>query len=194
MKLDPFLPDALPLRSKQPPSRPRTSALRAAGRCCRSHPADLGMFVSSIGVYIAHIQRQEWEEAILYQEAMSRKWGHDPSYVRPLVAAVRDSSLIGRAMATAAAAGALDNTTNGLLYAFYFDFASPDPALDAMEKMVEEGDGFYALWRMWEPQFTHIRNHPRFKQLARRMGLVDYWRAWGRPDLCRPDGDSFTCR
>jgi TolB-like protein/tetratricopeptide (TPR) repeat protein len=174
-------------------------ALRNSGRLDESRlhaqrSVDLGLFSSSIGVYIGHIQRQEWEEAIRYQEATSRKWGIDPAYVRPLVSAVRDSALITRSMAAAAAVGARESRIGGLLYAFYFDFAIPEPALDAMENMVEDGSGLYSLWRVWEPQFTEIRNHTRFQHLATRIGLVDYWREWGWPDLCRAAGDGFTCR
>jgi len=36
---------------------------------------------------------------------------------------------------------------------------------------------------------------PEFKQLVRNEGLVDYWRVYGWPDLCRPLGDDdFQCR
>jgi TolB-like protein len=172
----------------------RNSGRRDESRLHAQRSVDLGMFVSSVGVYFFHVQRQEWEEAVSYQEAVSRKWDIDPAYVRPLAAAVRDPALIARSMAAASAVGDRDSRVGGMLYAFYFDFATPDPVLDAMEAMVEDGSGLYSLWRVWEPQFTVLRNHPRFQQLARRMGLIDYWREWGWPDLCRPEGDGFTCR
>jgi hypothetical protein len=49
---------------------------------------------------------------------------------------------------------------------------------------------------MWDPypSFATSRKTERFKSLVRRMGLVDYWRAHGWPDLCRPtSGDDFAC-
>jgi hypothetical protein len=118
----------------------------------------------------------------------------DPGYVRPLVEAVRDSALIPHSMAAAAGFEAKDRRIATTLYASYFDFATPDPALDAMERMLDSDDGLYSLWRVWEPQATQIHNHPRFKRLAARMGLIDYWRENGWPYLCRPDGDVFACR
>jgi hypothetical protein len=39
-----------------------------------------------------------------------------------------------------------------------------------------------------------LRKTERFKALVRQFGLVDFWRARGWPDLCRPTGaDDFVC-
>ena len=43
---------------------------------------------------------------------------------------------------------------------------------------------------------SDVRRLPGFKDLARKLGLVDYWRksgTWG--DFCRPVGDEdFECQ
>ncbi|MEP7312089.1 MAG: TIR domain-containing protein [Pseudomonadota bacterium] len=48
---------------------------------------------------------------------------------------------------------------------------------------------------LWWPQKTGLRSEPRFKDLVRELGLVDYWRASGKwGDYCRPAGnDDFEC-
>ena len=44
------------------------------------------------------------------------------------------------------------------------------------------------------PSFAAIRKTGRFKNFVRNAGYVDYWRANGWPDLCRPMGtDDFAC-
>lgn len=51
-----------------------------------------------------------------------------------------------------------------------------------------------ALFDIWNPVMHDMRQLPGFKDLARQMGLVDYWRTYGWGDLCRPVGtDDFEC-
>jgi hypothetical protein len=48
---------------------------------------------------------------------------------------------------------------------------------------------------VWFPIYKSLRPDPRFKNLLRDLGVVDYWRetgSWG--DYCRPvGGDNFEC-
>jgi hypothetical protein len=47
---------------------------------------------------------------------------------------------------------------------------------------------------VWAPEFSAVRKTERFKAYVRKVELVDYWRAKGWPDLCRPVGtDDFVC-
>jgi TolB-like protein/DNA-binding winged helix-turn-helix (wHTH) protein len=47
---------------------------------------------------------------------------------------------------------------------------------------------------IWGEAFAGARARPEFKQLARDLGLVDYWRAYRWADTCRPlAGDDFVC-
>jgi TolB-like protein/tetratricopeptide (TPR) repeat protein len=43
------------------------------------------------------------------------------------------------------------------------------------------------------PNLARFREDPRFQALVRDTGLLDYWRAAGWPDLCRPLGDGVEC-
>lgn len=47
---------------------------------------------------------------------------------------------------------------------------------------------------IWGEAFAGARARPEFKQLARDLGFVDYWRAYRWADKCRPlAGDDFEC-
>jgi adenylate cyclase len=47
---------------------------------------------------------------------------------------------------------------------------------------------------LWARPYEGVRKTERFKAYVRNAGLVDYWRAKGWPDLCRPMGaDDFEC-
>jgi TolB-like protein len=54
--------------------------------------------------------------------------------------------------------------------------------------------GFIAL-ASWRPVMREVRRHPRFKDIMRKINLVDYWRKSGNwPEFCQPVGDNdFEC-
>jgi TolB-like protein len=79
---------------------------------------------------------------------------------------------------------------------FIYAYAGvPDRALDLPERLAELDDiGAVTFGLLWFPEFAPLRKTERFKALMRKAGLVDYWRAKGWPDLCRPVGaDDFAC-
>ena len=48
---------------------------------------------------------------------------------------------------------------------------------------------------LWQPLFRDVRGLPAFRDLARTLGLVEYWRTFGWSDFCQPStGDEFVCR
>jgi hypothetical protein len=46
---------------------------------------------------------------------------------------------------------------------------------------------------IWQKTGAPLRRSDAFKRFAREVGLVDYWRERGWPDLCRPAGEDFEC-
>lgn len=74
-------------------------------------------------------------------------------------------------------------------WAAYFD----DPEL-ALEQLRTIAHGNVDEGLLWRPVLASVRRLPAFKDLVREQRLVDYWRAHGWPDLCRPTmGDDFEC-
>ena len=68
----------------------------------------------------------------------------------------------------------------------------------ALEEYEERGErGFFnpgPLTLLWHPSYAPVRKMERFKTYVRKAGLVDYWRAKGWPEVCRPVGaDDFVC-
>ena len=77
----------------------------------------------------------------------------------------------------------------------YLHVGAPDRVLEWYEGLVEAGfvQTFTIAW-LWHPSNAAVRKTERFKAFVRKAGLVDYWRAKGWPDLCRPVGaDDFVC-
>ena len=47
----------------------------------------------------------------------------------------------------------------------------------------------------WIPVMAEVRGQPGFKELARDMNLLEYWREYVWPDFCKPVGeDDFECK
>jgi TolB-like protein len=79
------------------------------------------------------------------------------------------------------------------LYIAYAHTSAPERMLDWPEKALKDRD-YRPLRLVWWPTPSSVRKTERFKTLMRNAGLVDYWRARGWPDLCRPVGtNDFAC-
>lgn len=66
-----------------------------------------------------------------------------------------------------------------------------DLAIDLLLSQEVTERQFFAFFL---PEATILRQHPKFRQLVRESGLLDYWREWGWSDYCEPVGeDDFRC-
>jgi TolB-like protein/DNA-binding winged helix-turn-helix (wHTH) protein len=67
-------------------------------------------------------------------------------------------------------------------------FQEPELSLELWSEGTRSPDG------LWQPLMQDARKLPAFKNVVREVGLVDYWRAYGWSDFCRPIGDEdFAC-
>jgi hypothetical protein len=73
-------------------------------------------------------------------------------------------------------------------------YGDQDLALAAMHRRFIEMRAV-AFQQIWYPYEGKLRTDPRFKELLRELGLVDYFRKSGHwPDYCKPVGaDDFEC-
>ncbi len=65
-------------------------------------------------------------------------------------------------------------------------------AFEAMRAAIDEQGG--QMVYVWLPQLAQMRQIPEFKAYLREIGIVDYWKEYGWPDICRPLGENdFEC-
>jgi TolB-like protein len=85
-----------------------------------------------------------------------------------------------------------DETSLGWIAEFAEFYGDRDSALKALQLHVAQS-GITPF--VWMPRLAALRTDPRFKELLKSTGLVDYYRAtgiWG--DFCKPAGkDDFEC-
>jgi hypothetical protein len=83
---------------------------------------------------------------------------------------------------------------HGELSFVYPHLGAVDRILDFPERQLAIGHAVQLRDTLWIPLAAPARKTDRFKNLVSRLGLLDYWRERGWPDLCRPMGaDNFTC-
>jgi hypothetical protein len=100
--------------------------------------------------------------------------------------AAKASSLI----VSADDSGALDHT---LAIPMLSDLGHTDQAFGQADKALSKG-GLEPSFLFTRPA-APMRRDPRFWALAKRLGLVDYWRATGKwPDFCAESGLPYDCK
>ncbi len=71
-----------------------------------------------------------------------------------------------------------------------FDHLTP-LFFDAWDAVEHESDWYSP--NVWLPTCGNVWSTDQFKVWADEQGLVEYWRRFGWPDYCKPEGDSFAC-
>ncbi len=79
----------------------------------------------------------------------------------------------------------------GAMGFIYLHLGAPDRILERRAKTAEAG--YYSAGGienafLWHPSYAAIRKTEGFKKWVRAEGMVDYWRAKGWPEFCRPVG------
>jgi TolB-like protein/Tfp pilus assembly protein PilF len=71
-------------------------------------------------------------------------------------------------------------------------FGHPQFALKVMSEELRTST--VRMFALWYPVMSDVRQLPEFKKLVTELNLVEYWRAYGWADACKPLGDDdFTC-
>jgi len=85
----------------------------------------------------------------------------------------------------ASEANPVEKTLLAFWAAFYHD---PALSLELWSQGTRSTDG------LSQPLMSDVRKLPAFRDVVRELGLVDYWRAYGWSDYCRPlAGENFVC-
>ncbi len=138
------------------------------------------------------LHRGDYEEARRVWEQRLTDEGYDPSLVKYVVDARRDSSRLPDAMSAISNAREAGKSRTVHFMAAYRYLGQTEQMIEMLEQLVAEGL-MSPLVFLWNESDSQIRQDPRFAELISKAGFLDYWAAHGWPDLCRPDGDSFTC-
>jgi TolB-like protein len=143
-----------------------------------------------------------WKRKDAQLAAIKAQFGvllNDPTAVTPFMRTVAerpdDKGAALAAVRQAFADPARQNSPSMITVALYADhFGDEDIALAALRRAFVDHREI-AFFLLWYPYETDLHADPRFKQILRDLGLIDYFRASGKwPDFCKPVGkDDFEC-
>ena len=163
--------------------------------------------------FVVKLRSEKFAEALeRYRLALETK-NRDANWLQPFVAAMaekveqreagsgkreettHDSRLTTHvreavdALASARRAGSIF-ASDHFLFLLLLD--QPDAAFDVADGALNNR-GFAYVWFLI-PEAESFRRHERFVPMLDRIGLTRYWRQKGaHPDICHPQGDSFSC-
>jgi TolB-like protein/tetratricopeptide (TPR) repeat protein len=128
----------------------------------------------------------------------ARAYAPDGSLEAAVLDAIIDPARKDAAMARLESAAAGSRRVDNLLQSqttSYIYLGEIDKAHEAARRSIDDRSIFPADFLALDasPNFSRFRADPRFEQLVRDIGLLDYWRTVAWPDLCRPDGDGVEC-
>jgi tetratricopeptide (TPR) repeat protein len=145
---------------------------------------------------------RSWKRKDAQLTAVKTQFGvvlNDSTVVTPLMRTVAerpdDKAAALGAIRRAVADPTSQSSSRQLAIAVFADhFGDQDIALAALRRAFVDHREI-AFFLLWYPYETDLHADPRFKQILRDLGLVDYFRASGKwPDFCKPLGkDDFEC-
>jgi TolB-like protein len=146
---------------------------------------------SGIGAVLA-LRQGNLEEMRSLVEDNVEEAGADPAITDLFMAAASDDKALAELEAAVDAAGDALGGRRSMLPMLILSGRSEE-ALELMDEITRDAPDALELGLLWIPEAAEIRRDPRFGEIMKRVGLVDYWKQYGPPDDCRLDGEDLRC-
>jgi TolB-like protein/DNA-binding winged helix-turn-helix (wHTH) protein len=131
------------------------------------------------------------DKAINLYETILGKLGLNTDWVRPVVEATRDPTLVPGALEAVALAQAHGSLPDAMVFYAAVLLKQTDLAFETAENML--GDRSLTVEFLFAPETEELRRDPRFPQLLANIGLDAYWDEHGWPTFCKPQLDTAVC-
>jgi len=131
------------------------------------------------------------EATELYVDILHRL-GLPTRWVRPVAEAVVDPAKRSHALEITSQAVEEGRLPPPVVFAVAVLLQETDLAFTTAERMLSHRA--LAAELLFASEARALRRDARFPTLLEKMGLVDYWRGHGWPELCSPQGDAAVCQ
>ena len=135
----------------------------------------------------------EYDKARTLMLGLQRMMGMDPDWIEQFFLALHDPSHRQAAVDAVDRAVRNNDISNLHLFGVWVYLDELDRAFDAAFLLINDRPNFNTEF-LFAEETAALRAHPRFAELIRAMGLDTYWRHFGWPTYCGPEGDGIACR
>jgi TolB-like protein/tetratricopeptide (TPR) repeat protein len=123
---------------------------------------------------------------------LQRAFRRASQWVGPFIAALEDPAARPDALDALRAVADERQISVKYLQGALVYLGDADGALEVAFELLNEPLDFEVEF-LFARENAIVRQHPRFGELVRAIGLDEYWDTYGWPDFCDRDGDSITC-
>ena len=143
--------------------------------------------------YLLLLLRQDkLEIARLLMAGQQKLRGLDAAWVDALFMAMQDPTNRSAATEAVEQAAANGDISDLHLFGVWVYLGEIDRAIDTALRLTRDRTRFIPEF-LFAAETAGLRQHPRFAEVVRAIGLDRYWDYFGWPDLCRRDGDDIVC-
>ena len=119
-------------------------------------------------------------------------FGKATAWVDPLLAALASPERRPQAIEALARAEEARDVPPKYLFGSWLYLGETERAVDAGLRLVNDRPSFNVEF-LFSREARALRQHPRFGELVRAIGLNRYWDRFGWPEMCRQSGDTISC-
>jgi len=119
-------------------------------------------------------------------------FGKATAWVDPLLAALASPEHRPQAIEALARAEQARDVPPKYLFGSWLYLGETERAVDAGLRLVNDRPSFNVEF-LFSREARALRQHPRFGELVRAIGLNSYWDRFGWPEMCRESGDTISC-
>ena len=119
-------------------------------------------------------------------------FGKATAWVDPLLAALASPEHRPQAIEALARAEQARDVPPKYLFGSWLYLGETERAVDAGLRLVNDRPSFNVEF-LFSREARALRQHPRFGELVRAIGLNRYWDRFGWPEMCRESGDTISC-
>lgn len=150
---------------------------------------DLGYTFAPFVLAFEEIRRADPDAALGWIDEIERAFGPDMAKLFRLLVEAHTNA--DRADEFLAYLDASDLLPKHIVAVYYAEMLRLDEAFERFGEVDLSGQDWL---RIWSPELQAFRGDPRFGEMLKADGIVNYWDVTGWPETCSRDGEAVTCR